>query len=84
MDNMIHEIKQQIAECMQKALERAVAEGVFPAEVKLPEITVQKPREKAHGDFALNLAMQMAKAAKKPPRTIAEELFPEEIQMALI
>lgn len=75
MDNMIHEIKQQIAECMQKALERAVAEGVFPAEVKLPEITVQKPREKAHGDFALNLAMQMAKAAKKPPRTIAEELI---------
>ena len=75
MDNIVHEIKQQIAGCMQKALERAIAEGVFPADVTLPEIAVQKPREKAHGDFALNLAMQMAKSAKKPPRTIAEELI---------
>ena len=64
MDNIVHEIKQQIAGCMQKALERAIAEGVFPADVTLPEIAVQKPREKAHGDFALNLAMQMAKSAK--------------------
>lgn len=75
MDNIVHEIKQQIAGCMQKALESAVADGTFPPEVTLPEIAVQKPREKAHGDFALNLAMQMAKAAKKAPRVIAEELI---------
>lgn len=75
MDNIVHEIKQQIAGCMQKALESAVADGAFPSEVTLPEIAVQKPREKAHGDFALNLAMQMAKTAKKAPRAIAEELI---------
>lgn len=75
MDNIVHEIKQQIAGCMQKALECAISDGIFPADVKLPEITVQKPREKAHGDFALNLAMQMAKSAKKAPRVIAEELI---------
>src|SRR5699024_4749367 len=31
--------------------------------------------EKAHGDFAANIAMQMAKIARKAPRQIAEELI---------
>lgn len=75
MDNIVHEIKLQIADCMQEALKRAISEGALPKEVTLPEIVVQKPREKVHGDFALNIAMQMAKAAKKPPYKIAEELI---------
>lgn len=36
------------------------------------EPVVEIPKDEAHGDFASNAAMMLAKAAKKPPRAIAE------------
>ncbi|MDX9872733.1 MAG: arginine--tRNA ligase [Clostridia bacterium] len=38
----------------------------------IPEFTVEVPREKAHGDFAVNVALVMAKAAKMAPRQVAQ------------
>src|SRR5699024_57942 len=39
-----------------------------------PKIVLEKPKEKAHGDFATNLAMQLARVARKAPRQIAEDI----------
>ncbi len=36
--------------------------------------TIEPPRDKAHGDLATNVAMMASKAAKKPPRELAESL----------
>lgn len=41
----------------------------------LPGINLEIPKEKAHGSFASNLAMLLSKAAKKPPREIAQTLI---------
>lgn len=40
----------------------------------LPDFVLEVPREKRHGDFAANLAMLLARQAKKSPRQIAEIL----------
>ncbi len=41
---------------------------------ELPNVMLEAPREKAHGDLAANLAMLLARQAKTPPRRVAEKL----------
>ncbi len=44
----------------------------------VPEsVTVERPRSKEHGDYATNVALQLAKKAGKSPRELAEELAEE-------
>lgn len=56
---------------MESALEKAKNEGRINYE-SIPAFVVEVPREKNHGDFATNIAMLMAKEARKAPRQIAE------------
>jgi len=65
--------KQKVTEALQRA---AVKAGLAPEDA-VPAITLEVPKEKAHGDLATNFAMQMTKTAKKPPRAIAEALIAE-------
>ncbi|ANU20238.1 arginine--tRNA ligase [Planococcus plakortidis] len=57
-------IKQAIAEAVQKA-------GLTEEPV---QVQLESPRDKANGDYATNVAMQLTKLAKKPPRAIAEAI----------
>jgi arginyl-tRNA synthetase len=50
--------------------------GDLPAGLDLSRVTVEAPRETAHGDLATNAAMVLAKAAGKKPRDLAEALLP--------
>ncbi|MGW7821777.1 arginine--tRNA ligase [Streptomyces puniciscabiei] len=44
---------------------------------KVPdEIRVERPRHRAHGDYSTNVALQLAKSAGLPARTVAEMLAP--------
>jgi arginyl-tRNA synthetase len=63
-------VKQQI----QQMLAAAVAElpGVAEAPEIAPEVT--RTRDPSHGDFATNLALQLAKPLRRKPRDIAEAL----------
>lgn len=38
------------------------------------EILLERPREPGHGDLATNVAMQLAKRLRRPPRQLAEEV----------
>ena len=69
-------MKKRVAQYVERAV-RAVAAARGLAEVKLPEIGVELPREKAFGDFATNIAMQLARSWKDNPRRIGEELKAE-------
>ncbi len=43
--------------------------------VAVPEhVTVERPKNRDHGDYAINVALQLAKAAGRPPRAVAELL----------
>jgi arginyl-tRNA synthetase len=48
--------------------------GVIPADVALPAVEVETPRDAGHGDFASNIAMALSKAARMKPREIADAL----------
>lgn len=70
---MLEQIEKQVAAAAAQAAEKARAAGEFFYQ-ELPDFVVEVPREKAHGDFATNLAMVLAREARKPPRQIAEAL----------
>ncbi len=54
-------------------LERLRHEGIFPPD--LPFVFhVERPRDKNHGDFSTNAALMLAKAARLPPRQLAEKI----------
>jgi len=60
--------KSQIAALLREALERVAPEAHDA------QIVLERPRDRAHGDFACNLALQLAKPLKKSPRQLAEAL----------
>jgi len=55
---------------LEEALERAREAGDLAVDA-LPEPYVESPREQEHGDLATNVAMVLARAARKKPRDIA-------------
>src|SRR5213593_3159070 len=66
-------ITDHLADALKEALNRAglpVPESVF----------WEVPREESHGDYATNVAMTLARQARRPPRAVAEAIvahFPE-------
>ena len=66
-------MKAPIQTLVQQALDRLVGDGVLPADT--PAVpTIERARDPAHGDFASNVAMVLAKAAGMPPRALAQRL----------
>ncbi|HMN44794.1 MAG TPA: arginine--tRNA ligase [Povalibacter sp.] len=66
-------MKYQIEKLLQAALATLPAD-VLPADIR-PTITIERTRDAAHGDFATNLALQLAKPARKNPRQLAQALL---------
>ena len=58
-------------------IEHLVSAGALPAGLDTARVTVEPPRDPAHGDLATNAAMVLAKPAGKPPRAIAELIAAE-------
>ena len=56
------------------SLAEMAAAGEIPAGLDTAAVTVEPPRDAAHGDMATNAAMVLAKPAGLPPRAIAEKL----------
>ena len=66
-------MKETIVTLLENALENLKQQGVLPADTA-PVIKVDPTRDKAHGDYATNLALMLAKPAGRKPRELAEEL----------
>ncbi len=64
----------QIAKLISTAISRLQSAGEISSEVQA-DIQVTHSKDKAHGDFACNVALQLAKQAKMPPRQFAELLL---------
>ena len=67
----------QYAALLEGVLDDLVAEGTLPADLERRNVTVEPPRDPAHGDLATNAAMVLAKAAKTSPRALAEAIKPK-------
>jgi arginyl-tRNA synthetase len=55
------------------AVRSAVDAGDLPA-VAPTEVRIERPRVRAHGDYATGIAMQLAKPAGRSPREVAEAI----------
>ena len=65
----------QLSETIVDALVALVADGAITLPDGVPtQVTVERPRQKGHGDYATNVAMQLAKKAGTNPRAFADLL----------
>jgi arginyl-tRNA synthetase len=63
-------IRQHLASLVEGAARAAIAAGDLP-DVPLPEVTMDRPKDPANGDFASALPLRLARAAMKPPLDVA-------------
>jgi len=69
--NAVEQIQQEV----KVALRQAVIDAGLAEETAIPDIKLETPNNKDNGDYATNIAMQLTKLAKKPPRAIAEAIL---------
>ena len=68
----------QLSAAVVDALTSLVDQGALVLPDGVPaEVTVERPRDKGHGDYATNVALQLAKKAGTNPRALAELLAAE-------
>ncbi len=63
-------MKDQLKQIIEQSLNQLIAQKQLP-EFALPAIQIERTKDKAHGDFACNIAMVLARPAKMNPRQIA-------------
>ena len=64
---------EELSEAIRAALTEAVAAGDLRVDVPA-EVRVERPRNRDHGDWSTNIALQLAKGAGMPPRDVATAL----------
>ncbi|HOJ12038.1 MAG TPA: arginine--tRNA ligase [Clostridiales bacterium] len=70
MINVIERMKQDIEYTVSQSIGKAAKNKQLP-QIDTCAIFIETPREKGHGDFSTNVAMQMTRQAKMPPVKIA-------------
>jgi arginyl-tRNA synthetase len=60
------ELSAAIRACLQAAVDAGDLQVAVPAEVR-----VERPKQREHGDWSTNVALQVAKQAGRPPREVA-------------
>src|SRR5699024_5888055 len=70
--SILNEVEANLENVIKEAV---IKSGLVDTE-NIPEIVLENPKSKSNGDceFATNIAMRLAKVAKKAPRQIAEEI----------
>ncbi|MFW5427266.1 MAG: arginine--tRNA ligase [Methylophagaceae bacterium] len=72
-------MKVKLINILHQVLSDLISQGALP-EMAVPEIQIERTKDKAHGDFACNIAMMLARPAKINPRQIATSIvdaFPD-------
>ncbi|MCK8490097.1 arginine--tRNA ligase [Paenibacillus sp. MBLB2552] len=72
---MPHNPLEQMNQALKEAILDAIVSAGLAQREEIPAIVLEVPKDKAHGDFATNAAMQLSRIAKKNPRQIAEEVL---------
>jgi arginyl-tRNA synthetase len=68
-------VQRDLAALFRDALVRAARSGAVDLDPSgVPEPALERPRLAEHGDWATNVALVLAKAAKAPPRAVAEAM----------
>ncbi len=70
-------VEEQIRLAVSDALEVLIAREQLPAEAASVSFQVERPKHADHGDLATNVALVLAKRAKRKPRELAEVIGKE-------
>jgi arginyl-tRNA synthetase len=68
-------IVEQVQNKLKQEIKDAVIKAQLATEDQIPEVILEVPKDKLHGDYSTNMAMQLARVAKKAPKMIAELLI---------
>ncbi len=63
-------MKEELTRLIQQALDSLVAQGQLPDDIA-PQVQIERTRDTSHGDLACNIALTLAKPARKNPRELA-------------
>lgn len=74
MSKIVKETEKELKDIITKAINTAIQAGELP-EAEIPEFIIERPSNKANGDYSSNAAMAGARAFKKAPRAIAESIL---------
>jgi arginyl-tRNA synthetase len=66
-------IRDDLAQMIEMAARAAMDAGELP-QVVLPELVIERPAKREHGDYATNLPMRLARAARANPLDIAKAI----------
>ncbi len=66
-------MKRHLEQLLRSALIGLQTGGALPNDLGF-EIAVERARDKRHGDFATNIALSLAKAARRNPRELAQQI----------
>ncbi|TYS69604.1 arginine--tRNA ligase [Sutcliffiella horikoshii] len=67
-------IVEQVQERLKEEIKASVLKAGLATEEQIPAVVLETPKDKANGDYSTNMAMQLARVAKKAPRMIAEDI----------
>ncbi|MEC1651552.1 arginine--tRNA ligase [Bacillus vallismortis] len=67
-------IAEQMKDVLKEEIKAAVLKAGLAEESQIPNVVLETPKDKTHGDYSTNMAMQLARVAKRAPRQIAEEI----------
>ena len=67
-------LRDDISALLRKAIRKAQKSKALP-KFDIPEISVERPKQEGHGDFATPICMQLARLARMAPIQIAEVLL---------
>ena len=73
------QLRALITDLIEGGLSALRAAGTLPADLVSPDFVIERPKERAHGDFSTNAAMLLARelgkrGAKTNPRALAQQL----------
>lgn len=68
-------ILEMTKEALKSEIRAAALNAGIVSEEQLPEFVLEVPKEKSHGDFSTNIAMQLTRIAKQNPRAIADAII---------
>ncbi|MDQ6983789.1 MAG: arginine--tRNA ligase, partial [Ghiorsea sp.] len=81
-------MKLSLKDSITQALQDVVSSLLADIETnKIPSVVLTRPKQKEHGDYAVNIAMPLAGLLKQNPRQVAESIlakvqFPDAVESA--